>query len=91
MGHQEPEESPFEIVYNARSSRTSRSRKSSICIIDKDKPRLKTKKLRKMTLNPDSIRIHEIREIEELHGEHKGPRSERGENPQEDCNFDGFL
>jgi hypothetical protein len=53
---QNKEEKFFDIVYNARSSRASRSRKSSVHLLEKDKPITKFKKLRKMTLNPESIR-----------------------------------
>jgi|688.fasta_scaffold150526_3 hypothetical protein len=44
-----------------------------------------------MTLNPESIRYQEIREIEERQNEHKGPASQRGEINEEEFNIDDFL
>lgn len=55
-GEVSTEEPIFDIIHNARSSRASRSRKSSVNVLDRDKPIPKFKKLRKMTLNPESIR-----------------------------------
>jgi hypothetical protein len=69
---------PFDIIHNARSSRASRSRKSSISVLEKDRPKNRIKKMRKMTLNPETIGYKEIREIEELHQERTAAHSERG-------------
>ena len=44
---------PFDIIYNARNSQPARSRKSSVSIIDKERVK-KTKKMRKMTMNPET-------------------------------------
>ena len=77
-GESSGQEATFEIIYNARSSRASRSRKSSVHVLERDKPMPKFKKLRKMTLNPESIRYQEIRELEDNRKEHKGPASQRG-------------
>jgi hypothetical protein len=85
------EEPTFDIIHNARSSRASRSRKSSVHLLERDKPMPKFKKLRKMTLNPESIRYQEIREIEERQKEHKGPASQKGEIKEEEFNIDDFL
>lgn len=87
-GNSEP---TFDIIHNARSTRASRSRKSSVHQLERDKPMPKFKKLRKMTLNPESIRYQEIREIEERQKEHKGPASQRGEIKEEEFNIDDFL
>lgn len=46
---------------HAGSNRASRSRKSSVNVLDREKPLPKFKKLRKMTLNPESIKYQDIR------------------------------
>lgn len=88
-GESSGQEPTFDIIHNARSSRASRSRKSSVHLLERDKPMPKFKKLRKMTLNPESIRYQDIRDIEERH--HKGPASHRGEIKEEEFNIDDFL
>jgi hypothetical protein len=68
---------PFEIVHNARSSKASRSRKSSMHTVDKERTKQKTKKLRKMTLNPETFHFQEeLAAINEQH-EHKLALSEK--------------
>jgi hypothetical protein len=63
-GEASEEQPTFDIIHNARSSRASRSRKSSVQGLERDRPMPKFKKLRKMTLNPESIRYQDIREME---------------------------
>jgi hypothetical protein len=43
-----------------------------------------------MTMNPESIRFEEIKEIEELH-ENKAARSVKGDKDQQEYNIDDFL
>ena len=56
LGAGREDHNPFEIVHHARSSRASRSRKSSMHTmgtLDREKTKQNTKKLRKMTMNPE--------------------------------------
>ena len=53
---------------------------------------MKTKKLRKMTLNPETFKHQEIKELEELHQERTAAHSEKGEKKEEsEMNIDDFL
>ena len=57
----EKELDPFEIVHHARSRKSSRSRKTSMNTMDrerKDKEK-NSKRLRKMTLNPETFIFQE--------------------------------
>ena len=52
----EKEEDPFEIIHNVRSRKSSRSRKTSMNTMDREKKdKGRSKKLRKMTLNPETF------------------------------------
>ena len=86
----EEEDNPFEIVRNARSSRASRSRKSSmhtIGTLDREKGRQQTKKLRKMTMNPEvSLMQGELSSIGEQ-AEVKGVKSEHNGIKEEEEEF----
>lgn len=49
------------------------------------------KKTRKMTLNPESFRYEQIKEIEELHQERTAAHSARNDPHEDELNIDDFL
>jgi hypothetical protein len=81
----------FDIIHNARSSKATRSRKSSIQMSDKDKPKMRFKKDRKMTMNPESFVVPTMRNIQHLQHQHQEVQSEKDMKEEEEINIDDFL
>lgn len=77
--HEKVEVEPFEIIYNARASKTTaQSRKASmnsVNLMDKVTKDSKFKKLRKMTFNEEVIREIDVMDFDYFH---KDIHSENG-------------